>query len=154
MNIVRFINQLIFKKVLEILVVLFLIFLALFLISRKSFQEIFEEISYFKAMNYTQLYTEIHESFYKVHIVNETYTKETFHLIMHIQEDFINPEWIQLNINGTFFSLHDFEKKAENTFLILNDFIVAAEETYTIQIIYKNALFLNADFYLENILRI
>lgn len=52
------------------------------------------------------------------------------------------------------FSLHDFEKKAENTFLILNDFIVAAEETYTIQIIYKNTLLLNADFYLENILRI
>ena len=138
MDIVRFINQLIFKKVLEILVVLFLIFLSLILIFRKSFQDIFQEISYYKSMNCTQIFTETYTTFYKVHVVNETYTKESFHLIMQLKDIFINPERVQIRINGTLFSLNNFEKKSENTFLILNDFIVATENIYVIELIYEN----------------
>ena len=73
---------------------------------------------------------------------------------MQLKDIFINPERVQIRINGTLFSLNNFEKKSENTFLILNDFIVATENIYVIELIYENMLFLDADFYLNNVLRI
>ncbi len=154
MNIIRLIDQLIIKKVLEILIILCLIVLALTLIHRKSFQEIFQEISYFRTTHYTQIDTEINDFSYTIHLINETYTEESFQLMMEFQEDFFDPEKVYIKINGHSVSLNNFKKKNKNTFLILNDTIKASEKKYIIELIYEDSFFINANFYLENILKI
>ena len=99
MNLVSFINRLILKKVFEVLFVLFLIFLSLILIFRQSFQTIFQDISYFKETNYTHIYIENNSLPYRIHVINETYTKETFQLMLRIPSC---SESINLKINGLF----------------------------------------------------
>lgn len=149
MNLVSFINRLILKKVFEVLFVLFLIFLSLILIFRQSFQTIFQDISYFKETNYTHIYIENNSLPYRVHVINETYTKETFQLMLRIPSC---SESINLKINGLFVSLNDLDQKDENTFLVLKDEIVADEKKYVID--FLDTPVSDAEFYLENILRI
>lgn len=152
MELINAIHRNIIRIIIEILVIVILITLFLTLIYQQSFQEIFQEISYFKKTNFTQFYIEPNDFSYTIHVVNETYTKEAFQLIMKIHEDIIHPEMVSIKINDHSFFLNDLEKKSNHTFLLLNDVIMASEKKYVIE--FENLPYTYAEFYLENVFRV
>lgn len=154
MKIVKDINKLIIKKVVEIVFVVGFVFLASYLWRSKNAQEFFSSIASFSNLYYTNFTVDnpIDYSMFPmrdedamqnlkpciVKVMNETYTSENYALILKIDKaSTMDYHYLHIGINDNVYSLSNLEQTEEienYVFTLAKDTIVGNTKNYEIRV--------------------
>lgn len=140
MKLMKDINQLIAKKVIEIVLVFFFVVLATFLIYNDNTKELFGTISSFSNLNYTDFTIENPISYNMfpmsdedamnnlkpclIHVMNNTYTLESYVLLLKINKNStLDYHYLHIGIDNSIFKLDELklEETAEDYLFILDE---------------------------------
>lgn len=154
MKIVKDINKLIIKNVIEIVLVLGFVFLASHLWSSKNAQDFLASIASFRDLNYTDFVVEnpIDYSMFPmrdedamkklkpciIKVINGTYTSENYILILRInKKSTMDYHFLHIGVNDEVYSLNDLEQIEETEellFVLAKDSIVGNTRNYEIRL--------------------